>query len=92
LNTESILPILHISEASTDLENAQVWIQGEKVSGKWFFHDGTAMDPHFCPLSDSTKAAENRMRFRPSKGSSCFDQEGLKQYHFVCEITFRIRA
>jgi hypothetical protein len=76
---------------TADLSTDEVWLQAEEVNGEWRFHDGTPIAQLFCPLSETNGNDENHMRIVPKQSFICHDKEAYRIYHFVCEISFRIR-
>lgn len=45
------------------INDIQTWIQAKKTAGNWFFDDGTAMPSDACPLMNTNKPGEIRLRF-----------------------------
>lgn len=62
----------------------QVWVQGEKVGGRWQFDDGTPI-PNFCPISMSNTSGEIHLRAYGSSTFHCVDTTNSTQYHYSCE-------
>ncbi|XP_061190503.1 type-2 ice-structuring protein-like [Saccostrea echinata] len=70
---------------TANISNAEVWIQGMKVSGIWRFHDGTPFI-HYCPLVASNGSIETRLRSLTKDGFKCYDNVPEAQYNYVCEL------
>lgn len=70
------------------INDIQTWIQAKKTAGNWFFDDGTAMPSDACPLMNTNKPGEIRLRFN-TKNSKCIDISEIDHFKFICEYRYR---